>query len=106
MVKKNDENVWGNDSHLRSVNWWRRHDLPTPMSPMMMYLKINSYGNDIAAVSLWWLVFLCCGKKNESKKGEFKKESNHSLRKRKSKEKERSSNAAELTHASREVMTK
>jgi hypothetical protein len=27
-------------SHFFSVNWWSRQDLPTPMSPMMMYLKM------------------------------------------------------------------
>ena len=40
------------DSHLRSVNWWRRQDLPTPISPIMMYLKMYSYGNDMVRNSL------------------------------------------------------
>lgn len=32
--------------HFFSVNWWRRHDFPTPISPMMIYLKMYSYGNE------------------------------------------------------------
>lgn len=28
------------DMNFFSVNWWRRQLLPTPISPMMMYLKI------------------------------------------------------------------
>ncbi len=27
-------------SHFFSVNWCKRQDFPTPMSPMMMYLKM------------------------------------------------------------------
>ena len=60
------------DSHLRSVNWWRRHDFPTPMSPMMMYLKMNSYGNDIAAVAVVAGLSLL-REKNEAKKKRVKK---------------------------------
>ena len=70
--------------------------MPTPMSPMMIYLKMNSYGNDIAAASLWWLTFLCCGgekKKRTNKKKERvskeKKESNHSLKKKDEQRKKR-----------------
>lgn len=43
--RKNDENnifwhsIW-DYSHFFSVNWCKRHDLPTPMSPIIMYLKI------------------------------------------------------------------
>lgn len=29
--------------HFCSVNWCNKHDLPTPMSPTMMYLNMYEY---------------------------------------------------------------
>ena len=91
VEKKADVRVCGgkekkDDSHLRSVNWWRRHDFPTPMSPMMMYLKMNSYGNDIAAVAVVAGLSLLRGK-NEAKKKRVKKKAITHSKKRGTKKK-------------------